>query len=119
MGLTLTGVPLVTELLMVVLPAVIAPVPPENTAVRLELCPEVMVVGLAVKLVIVGVVPLPLAEPPQPDSAAKPKPRNTVAIASTTWCLTASPSTNQNMRVSSHPSYSALGDSCACALGRV
>ena len=54
MGLTLTAVPLVTELLMVVLPAVITPVPPENTAVRFELCPEVMVVGLAVKLVMVG-----------------------------------------------------------------
>jgi hypothetical protein len=49
-GLTETGVPLVTEML----PGVITPVPPVKVAVRLELEPTVMVVGLAVKLVIDG-----------------------------------------------------------------
>jgi len=53
-GLTETAVPLVTELLTVVLPAVITPVPPEKTAVRLELAPALMVAGLAVKLVMEG-----------------------------------------------------------------
>lgn len=50
MGLTLTAVPLVT----VRLPGVITPVPLANTAVRLELDPELIVAGLAPKLVIVG-----------------------------------------------------------------
>lgn len=49
-GLTLTAVPLVT----VRLPGVITPVPLANTAVRLELDPELIVAGLAPKLVIVG-----------------------------------------------------------------
>jgi hypothetical protein len=50
-GLTLTGVPLVTARL----PGVITPVPPENTAVKLVLFPAVIVdVGLDPKLVIVG-----------------------------------------------------------------
>jgi hypothetical protein len=49
-GLTLTAVPLVTE----VFPGVMTPVPPENCAVRLELDPASMVVGAAVKLVIAG-----------------------------------------------------------------
>jgi hypothetical protein len=49
-GLTETGVPLVIEML----PGVITPVPPVNTADRLELPPTVMVAGLAVKLVIEG-----------------------------------------------------------------
>jgi hypothetical protein len=35
-------------------PGVTTPVPPVKTAVRLELPPAVMVVGLAVKLVMVG-----------------------------------------------------------------
>ena len=50
MGLTLTGVPLLT----VRFPGVIAPVPLAKTAVRLELAPAVMVAGLATKLVVVG-----------------------------------------------------------------
>jgi hypothetical protein len=49
-GLTLTGVPLVTARS----PGVITPVPLANTAVRLELPPAVIVAGLAAKLVIVG-----------------------------------------------------------------
>jgi hypothetical protein len=49
-GLTLTGVPLVTGRL----PGLITPVPPEKTAVRLELPPAGIVSGLATKLVIVG-----------------------------------------------------------------
>jgi hypothetical protein len=49
-GLTLTGVPLVTEML----PGAITAVPPLNTAVRLELEPASMVDWPALKLVIVG-----------------------------------------------------------------
>jgi len=49
-GLTLTATPLVTERL----PGVMTPVPPVKTAVRLELDPVAMFVGLATKLVIVG-----------------------------------------------------------------
>ena len=49
-GLTLTGVPLVTARL----PGVIIPVPLAKTAVRLELPPAVIVAGAATKLVIVG-----------------------------------------------------------------
>ena len=49
-GLTGTAVPLVTARP----PGMIMPVPPEKTAVRLELAPAVMVVGLATKLVIAG-----------------------------------------------------------------
>jgi hypothetical protein len=49
-GLTLTAVPLVTEML----PGVITPVPPANTPVRLELAPAAIVAGLATKLVIAG-----------------------------------------------------------------
>ena len=49
-GLTLTGVPLVTGML----PGVIIPVPFAKTPVRLALPPGPTVVGLATKLVIVG-----------------------------------------------------------------
>lgn len=49
-GLTLTAVPLVTE----ILPGVITPMPLANAPVRFELDPEVIVDGLAVKLVMVG-----------------------------------------------------------------
>jgi hypothetical protein len=49
-GVTFTGVPLVTGRL----PGVITPVPPEKTAVRLELPPTGIVSGLATKLVIAG-----------------------------------------------------------------
>ena len=49
-GLTFTGVPLVTARL----PGVITPVPFANTAVRLALPPAVIVAGLGTKLVIVG-----------------------------------------------------------------
>jgi len=49
-GLTLTGVPLVTARL----PGVITPVPLANTAVRPELPPARIDVGLATKLVMVG-----------------------------------------------------------------
>jgi hypothetical protein len=48
-GLTLTGVPLVTARL----PGVMTPVPLTNVAVRLELDPEAIVVGFAVKPVTV------------------------------------------------------------------
>jgi hypothetical protein len=47
-GLTETAVPLVT----LMLPGVSTPLPPVNIAVRLELPPEVMIAGLAVKLVM-------------------------------------------------------------------
>ena len=50
MGLTLSGVPLVTARL----PGAIVPVPLANTAVRLELAPAAMVAGFATKLVIDG-----------------------------------------------------------------
>jgi hypothetical protein len=49
-GLTLTGVPLVTE----IGPGVITPVPALKAAVSCEPDPELIVVGFAVKLVIVG-----------------------------------------------------------------
>ena len=49
-GLTLTAVPLVTA----ILPGVITPAPPANTAVRLELPPAPIVGGVATKLVMVG-----------------------------------------------------------------
>jgi hypothetical protein len=49
-GLTLTAVPLVTA----ISPGSIMPVPLAKTAVRLELPPARIAVGLAVKLVIVG-----------------------------------------------------------------
>jgi len=51
-GLTLTPVPLVTE----IFPGVITPVPLENTPVRVLLDPEVMVAGFATKLVMVGTI---------------------------------------------------------------
>jgi hypothetical protein len=51
-GLTVTAVPLAA----VRLPGVITPVPPVKTPVRLVLPPAVIVAGLAVKLVIEGVV---------------------------------------------------------------
>ena len=50
-GLTLTAVPLVTG----IFPGVIMPVPSANTPVRLELAPAAIVIGLATKLVMVGV----------------------------------------------------------------
>ena len=54
-GLTLTGVPLVTGMLVMgLLPHVITPVPFAKTAVKLALPPGPMVDGLATKLVIVG-----------------------------------------------------------------
>jgi hypothetical protein len=72
-GFTLTAIPLVTARL----PGVITPVPPEKSAVRLELPPAVIVAGFAVKLVIVA----PLgggwdvnAEPPQPTMLPMPRP---------------------------------------------
>jgi hypothetical protein len=49
-GLTLTAVPLVTA----ILPGVITPVPLAKTAVRPELPPARIDVGLATKLVIIG-----------------------------------------------------------------
>jgi len=49
-GLTLTGVPLVTE----IFPGVIMPVPPVKSPVRLELLPPAIVVGAAVKLEMTG-----------------------------------------------------------------
>ena len=49
-GLTLTGVPLVTA----IFPGLMTPVPPVKTAERAELPPAAMVVGFAAKLVIEG-----------------------------------------------------------------
>ena len=49
-GDTLTAVPLVTA----IFPGVITPVPPVKVASRLELPPDVIVAGVAVKLVMVG-----------------------------------------------------------------
>ena len=49
-GETATALPLLTEML----PGVMTPVPPEKTAVRLELDPAVIVEGLAVKLLMDG-----------------------------------------------------------------
>jgi hypothetical protein len=69
-GLTLTGVPLVTARL----PGVITPVPFAKTAVRLELAPAPIVAGFAVKLVIDGATGGGwLDEPPQPVSHPKPR----------------------------------------------
>lgn len=48
--MTVTGVPLVAG----ILPGVMTPVPLEKTPVRLELEPAVIVVGLAVKLLMLG-----------------------------------------------------------------
>jgi len=49
-GLTLTAVPLVTA----ILPGVITPVPPVKVASRLELLPDVIVDGVALKTLITG-----------------------------------------------------------------
>ena len=49
-GLTVTAVPLVAE----ILPGVMTPVPLANTPVSVALWPAVMVAGLATKLVMVG-----------------------------------------------------------------
>jgi hypothetical protein len=49
-GLTLTPLPLVTE----IFPGVMTPAPLENTPVRVLLAPAVIVAGLATKLVMVG-----------------------------------------------------------------
>jgi hypothetical protein len=49
-GLTVTAVPLVAG----IFPGVMTPVPPVKTAVRLLLVPDVIEVGLAVKLVMEG-----------------------------------------------------------------
>ena len=70
-GLTLTGVPLVTAML----PGAITPEPPLNTAVKLELAPYAIVAGLAVKLVIdgggvVSVEPAPVPQPAKLQMAA-------------------------------------------------
>jgi hypothetical protein len=66
-GLTVTGTPLLTARF----PGVITPVPPVKTPVNVPLVPAVTVVGLAMKLVMVGttgggVVVVVLDEPPQP-----------------------------------------------------
>ena len=68
-GVTGTALPLVTELLTDLVPAVMAPVPPENTAVKLLVPPEEMDVGLALKLVMAGAattvtVTVPVTEAP-------------------------------------------------------
>jgi hypothetical protein len=64
-------------------PGVITPVPPLNTAVKLELVPEEIEVALAAKLVIVGVVPPPpppvfTLPPPQPARLNKAIPAHTI-----------------------------------------
>jgi len=50
-GLTLTAAPLVTTRL----PGVITPAPPVKVASRLELLPDVIVAGVALKILITGV----------------------------------------------------------------
>lgn len=83
-GLTLTPAPLVAAKL----PGVITPVPFAKTPVRVALDPAVMVVGLAVKLVIVGcaggggvwVLDDPL---PQPLKPARPRIRVMASEAKT------------------------------------
>jgi hypothetical protein len=76
-GLTLTPVPLVAERL----PGVITPVPFEKTPVRLELAPELMEAGLAVKLLMEGGVPPPPLRPPPPQAAIHMQAAETVARA--------------------------------------
>ena len=61
-GLTLTGVPLV----IAVIPGVITPEPPLNTAVKLALDPDSIVAGLAAKLVIDGGAVF-VEPPPEPQ----------------------------------------------------
>jgi hypothetical protein len=74
------------------LPGVIAPVPPEKTAVRLELAPAAMDAGLAVKLVMEASGVPPLFDPPQPANVAIHNPSNTAPAAATTRCFITSPS---------------------------
>jgi hypothetical protein len=80
-GLTLTGVWLVTERL----PGVMTPVPLAKIPVRLVLPPAVIVSGSAVKLVIVatGVVDRVPDEPPQAARNPKPRPRSKAQAACT------------------------------------
>lgn len=70
-GLTLSGVPLVTARL----PGVMTPVPLEKTAVRLELPPIAMVAGFAAKLAIAdaGGAGDDDDDPPQPERPPKPR----------------------------------------------
>jgi hypothetical protein len=63
------------------LPGVIVPEPPLNTAVKLELSPDSIVAGLAAKLVIDGGGAVS-AEPPEPHPAKLQAP--TAAITATT-----------------------------------
>ena len=79
MGFTVTAVPLVAEML----PGVMTPVPPVKVPVRLELWPELIVAGLAVKLLIVGAEPpVPLGPPPpQPVIVIIPSPETTAIVA--------------------------------------
>jgi len=77
-GFTLAPTPLVTDMF----PGVITPVPPEKTAVNVELCPAPMVDGFAPKLVMVGGFPPPpppplFDEPPQPARIPMHIPANT------------------------------------------
>jgi hypothetical protein len=69
-GLTVTATPLVAARF----PGVITPVPPLKTPVSVALCPSVMVLALAVKLVIDagGTFCVEVELPPQPASPARP-----------------------------------------------
>jgi hypothetical protein len=71
-GLTVTATPLVAARF----PGVITPVPPLKTPVNVALCPSVMVLALAVKLVMDagGVVCMEVEPPPQPANPARPVP---------------------------------------------
>jgi hypothetical protein len=96
-GLTLTAVPLVTEML----PGVMTPVPLEKTAVRFELAPAVIEVGLAEKLVIVGGVPPPpppvfTLPPPQPATLNENTLTHNIAARETTTRFMALPQKNKN-----------------------
>jgi len=83
-GLTETAEPLVAEMV----PGVITPVPLENTPVRLELVPETIEAGLAVKLLMAGGLvlpppPPPLLPPPHPPRVIIPSPETAATAART------------------------------------
>jgi hypothetical protein len=68
-GVTVTAVPLVTE----ILPGVMTPEPLPNTAVRAVLVPASMVVAPTVKLVMYGCGCVP---PPPEEDTPPPQPLN-------------------------------------------
>jgi hypothetical protein len=91
-GFTLTAVPLLAAMF----PGVITPVPPLKTPVRLAVDPASMVVGLPLKLVIVGGVPPPPPPPPEfpPPQPARPTTEtlaHTITATKTLFCFMALP----------------------------